>query len=109
MAGGITTNSHLLEYIALGTTFMHCCIMLFQQEFDMETKLLLYFFVLITLLVNNHYRGTRIHLWPLMTGFSLYSITLLFGILEEMAFYYYYLTCLTSLVVVYFFGTVENY
>jgi len=109
MAKNIVTNSHLLELIALGSCFFHCCLMLFEQDFPIETKLLLYLFVLITLVINNHYRGTRVHLWPLMTGFGFYSFTLLFGILEEIAFYYYYLTTLISVVIVYFFGSSEFY
>lgn len=109
MAKNIVTNSHILEYIALGSCFFHCCLMLFESGFPMETKLLLYFFVLTTLLVNNYYRGTRVHLWPLVTGFSFYSFTLLFGILEEVAFYYYYLTTLVTLMIVYFFGSSEVY
>ena len=76
---------------------------------DMQAKLLLYFFVLINLFMNNHYRGTRIHLYPIMMGFSLYSLTLLFGIFEELAFYYYYLTTLVSIVIVFFFGSVDYY
>lgn len=109
MAKNIVTNSHILEYIALGSTFFHCCIMLFQNDFPIETKLLFYFFVLLTLFVNNYYRGTRVHLWPLVTGFFFYSVTMIFGIMEEIAFYYYYLTTLISLMVVYFFGSVEVY
>jgi hypothetical protein len=109
MAKNIVTNSHILEYIALSSTFFHCCLMLFESDFPMETKLLLYFFVLMTMLVNNYFRGTRIHLWPLSTGFGFYSFTLLFGILEEVAFYYYYLTCLISIMLVYFFGSAEVY
>lgn len=75
----------------------------------MQPKLLLYFFVFLNLIVNNHFRGTRIHLYPLMTGFSLYSLALLFGIFEEISFYYYYLTTLVTMVIAFFFGTVDYY
>ena len=76
---------------------------------DIESKLLLYFFVLVNLLFNNHFRGTRIHLYPIAMGYSLYSLTLLFGIFEEIAFYYYYLTTLISIVLVFFFGSIDYY
>jgi hypothetical protein len=83
--------------------------MLFQQDMPIQPKLLLYFFVLINLLVNNHFRGTRVHLYPLMSGFALYSLALLFGVFEEITFYYYYLMTLGSMMVAYFFGTVDFY
>jgi hypothetical protein len=50
-----------------------------------------------------------VHLYPLIMGFSLYSLTFLFGIFEEIAFYYYYLMTLTSTVIVFFFGTIDYY
>ena len=109
MVKNIVANSQLLENVALGSTFFHCCLLLLLEDSPFELTLLLYTTVLISILINNHYRGTRVHLWPLISGFSFYSITLLFGILEEMAFYYYYLTCLISLMIVYFFGSVEVY
>jgi len=109
MPKNIVTNSHLLEYIALGSVFSHCCVLLFEQDLPLDTKLLLYVYVLATLFVNHNFRGTRVHLWPLMTGFGFYSIALLFGIIEEIAFYYYYLTCLGAIVLVYFFGSAEFY
>ncbi len=109
MPSSVTTNSLILEYIALGTTFAHCCILLVADDMPIESKIILYFFVLTTLLVNNYYRGTRIHLWPLITGFSFHSVSFLYNILVDISFYYYYLTCLASVIIVYFFGTVENY
>jgi hypothetical protein len=44
-----------------------------------------------------------------MIGFGLYSVTLLFGIFEQIAFFIYFLTCIVSLVIVYFFGSVDYY
>jgi platelet-activating factor acetylhydrolase len=46
-------------------------------------------------------------MYPLIMGFSIYGVSLLFETLEEITFYYYYLTCLTSIVLVYFFGGIE--
>lgn len=109
MSSKLTTNSQILEYIALGSCFTQCCIVVINDDMDMQSKLLLYFFVLVNLLFNNHFRGTRIHLYPLAMGYSLYSLTLLFGIFEEIAFYYYYLTTLISIALVFFFGTVDYY
>lgn len=109
MPSSVTTKSHILEYVALGTCFMHCCILLLNSDLPMEARVMIYFFVLFTLLVNNYYRGTRIHLWPLIVGFFLHSVSLLYGILADFSFYCYYLSCLTSLVTAYFFGTIENY
>ena len=65
--------------------------------------------VLANLLINNYYRGTRIHLYPLCAGFAVYSLALFFEFLEEIAFYYYYLMTLVSLMLVYFFGTLDYY
>ena len=45
----------------------------------------------------------------MIMGFSIYAVALLFETLEELAFYYYYLTALASLVLIYFFGSVEQY
>lgn len=109
MAKSITTNSHILEYIALGSAFFQCCLIFLAGDLETELELMIFFFVLITLLVNNYYRGTRVHLWPLITGFSFYTFTLIFDIMVDFSYYYYYLTCLISLMIVYFFGTVENY
>ena len=105
----LNANSHLVEYIALGCALLQCCIMLFQSHDQLEVKLLLYVLVLANLLINNHYRGTRIHLYPLCAGFALYSLALFFEFLEEIAFYYYYLMTLVSLMLVYFFGTLDYY
>jgi hypothetical protein len=109
MVSSLTANSTLLEYIAIGSAFIHCCILLFKDELNFETILLLYFFVVGNLLVMNWFRGTRIHLWPMVSGICLYSIFIVFDILEEVAFYYYYLTTLGSLALLYFFGTTNNY
>lgn len=70
---------------------------------------MLYVFVLANLLLNNHHRGTRIHLYPLVAGFICYSVALLFEFLEEIAFYYYYIMTLLSLMLVYFFGSLDFY
>ena len=107
-----SSNSHLLEYITLGGTFSHCCLMLFNggaADLPIEVKLLFYAFVLANILILNHYRGLRIHFYPVLMGFSLYSVALLFEYLEEIAFYYYYLTCMVSIVLIYFFGTADFY
>lgn len=109
MVSSLTSNSLILEYIALGSSFVHCCLLLFKDELNFETILLLYFFVLINLVLNHCYRGTRIHLWPLISGFSFYTIYIIFSLFEDISFYYYYLTTLVSLMTVYFFGTIENY
>lgn len=110
MANSISTNSQLMEYIALTSSFIHCCIMLFLYSEDiLELKLVLYAFVFANLAISHYYRGTRIHLWPLIFGFSCYSVALLFETLEEITFYYYYLMCLVSIMLVYFFGTSEFY
>ena len=104
-----TGNSYLLEYIALASSFSHCFIMLFNPDQPIEFKLILYVFVLINLLISNHYRGTRVHLWPQLSGFALYSVALLFETLEEITIYYYYLTTLISIMLVYFFGGTYQY
>ena len=48
-------------------------------------------------------------MYPLILGFSLYSLAFFFGIFEEIAFYYYYLMVLASGVLRLFFGTTEYY
>lgn len=72
-------------------------------------SVVLHLFSLASLFLNHHYRGTRIHLYPLLTGFALYSLAFFFGVFEETAYYYYYLTLLTSMVVSFFFGTTNFY
>jgi hypothetical protein len=70
---------------------------------------MLHIFSLITLLMNNYFRGTRVHLYPLIMGFAIYSLAFFFGIYEEITYYYYYLMCLVSLLVTFFFGTTDYY
>ena len=70
---------------------------------------MLHLFSMVALFLNNYLRGTRIHMYPLMMGFALYSLALFFGIYEEIAYYYYYLTLLVSLTINYFFGSTEFY
>ena len=80
MSASISSSSHILEYIALGSAFFHCCMMFFNSEVPLELNLLFYTFVLANLLINNYQRGTRVHFYPLISGFALYSVALLFGI-----------------------------
>ena len=74
-----------------------------------ETQILVFIFTVTTLVINHCYRGTRIHLWPLIFGFFLHSISFIYDIFNDLTFYTYYLTVLASLMMVYFFGSVENY
>lgn len=62
-----------------------------------------------TLFLNNHFRGTRVHLYPLLMGFAIYSLAFFFGIFEEITYYYYYLTVLISMLITFFFGSTEYY
>ena len=105
MKNSLVMNSHLLEYIALACSFFHCFILLFNPDPPLEFKVLLYFFVLLNLFIAHYFRGTRVHLWPQMSGFAFYSVALLFEFLEEITLYYYYLTTLISIMLVYFFGS----
>lgn len=110
MGKSISANTYLLEYVALASAFIHCCIMLFQgHDAPLEIKVMYWAFVLANLLVNNYFRGTRIHLWPLISGFAFYSVALLFEYLEELTYYYYYLMTCLSIMLVYFFGSSYQY
>jgi hypothetical protein len=70
---------------------------------------MLHLFSLGSLLINNYFRGTRVHLYPLLMGFALYSLAFFFGVYEEVTYYYYYLMCLLSLLLSFFFGTTNYY
>eukprot|EP00347_Sterkiella_histriomuscorum_P003348 403364636 len=114
---GISSNAaHLMrtfskyqEYIQLGSSFFQCCLLFLSGPMEIELELLVFFFTLFTYLISWYYRGIRIHLWPVVTGFSFYTFTLIFPIMVDLSHFYYYLTCLISLMIVYFFGSVENY
>ena len=105
----MTTNSHILEYIALGSCLIHSLVMLLNMDMDIEPKLLFYFFIFLNLLLNNSIRGTRLHLYPLSLGFALWSLTFLFGIFEQWALYLYLLLCVLSLSLTSVFGSVDQY
>lgn len=62
-----------------------------------------------SLFINSRWRGTRIHLYPLLSGFVIYSLAFFFGAYEEIAYYYYYLMVLLSVVISMFFGTTDYY
>jgi hypothetical protein len=71
--------------------------------------IMLHLFSMLSLWVNDRWRGTRIHLYPLMMGFAAYSLAFFFGTYEEMAYYYYYLMVLMSILLTLFFGTTDYY
>ena len=48
-------------------------------------------------------------MYPLILGFTLYSLALFFGIFQEIGYYYYYLMVLSSLLLSYFFGPGNDY
>ena len=101
-----SSASHLLEIVALGSCFVQCCMLLFlTSDENFHLSAMVHLFSLASLLMNNHFRGTRIHLYPLIMGFALYSLAFFFGIFEEVAFYYYYLTVLFSMLISFFFAT----
>jgi hypothetical protein len=72
-------------------------------------NVMLHLFSMASLFMNNHFRGTRIHLYPLISGFLFYSLAFFFGIFEEITYYYYYLSVLISMLLVFFFGTTNFY
>lgn len=110
--------SQLFEYIALASCFFQCCMLLLLDPYhpDPETaraafhwSIMLHLVSLLTLYMNARQRGTRVHLYPLLSGVAVYSLAFFFGIYEEITFYYYYLTVLCSLVVSLFFGSTSYY
>jgi hypothetical protein len=80
-----------------------------QAQAAWHMNVMLHLFSMATLIMNNHFRGTRIHLYPLLMGFIIYSIAFFFGVFEEVTYYYYYLTVLISILLVFFFGTTNYY
>ena len=115
-----SSSSHLIESVSLATCFFQCFMLLFSgsssdaadpmaAQASWHMSIMLHLFSMATLLMNNHFRGTRIHLYPLLMGFVIYSIALFFDVYEEITFYYYYLTVLISILMVVFFGTTNYY
>ena len=68
-----------------------------------------YVFVLANMLLNNYYRGTRIHLWPMVIAFIFYSIALIFDTLTGLTYYNYFLMTVISMVMLQIFGTPDQY
>jgi len=62
-----------------------------------------------SLYLNHRQRGSRIHLYPLLSGFAFYSLAFFFGVFEEITYYYYYLTLLASIMLSIFFGSTNYY
>jgi len=60
--------------------------------------------VLAIAVLNSQMRGTRLHLYPFVSGLAFYGIALLLDILEETIFYYYALATWASILLVAFFG-----
>lgn len=80
-----------------------------EAEAAFHFSVMLHLFSMISLIVNNYVRGTRVQMYPLIMGFALYSLAFFFGIFEELAYYYYYLTVLVSIIITYFFGSTDFY
>ena len=99
----------LIEQLTLASAFLHGLIIIMIGDDQLEMNLLFYVFVFTFLLVNNHYRGTRIHLYPLCLGFAFYSLALLFELFMRITLYYYFTMTVLSIVLVKVFGNLEYY
>lgn len=114
-----SSSSQLFEIVAIGSCFIQCCMMLFNGSSDssdpdqaraaFHMTIFLHLFSMASLILNSYHRGTRIHMYPLVMGFTLYSMALFFMYMEEIAYYYYYLMVLTTMVITYFFGSTNFY
>ena len=113
-----SSSSQLLEYVVMASCFTQCFLLMLNSEdrADMELatasfhmSLMMHIFTLLAVVINMYWRGTRVHLYPLMMGFILYSLAFFFGIYQEITYYYYYLTVLVSIAVSFFFGSTDYY
>ena len=110
--------SRSIENVSLASCFFQCCMMLFNSTSDPDPvvaqaawhmNVMLHLFSMASIFLNSNFRGTRIHLYPMISGFVMYSLALFFGIFEEITYYYYYLCVLISILLVFFFGTTNYY
>jgi hypothetical protein len=104
-----SANSRLLEYITLSSALLQCFALQIIDEEAYEMQGIFYVFVLANMLLNNYYRGTRIHLWPMIIAFAIYSVALIFGMFLTVTYYSYFLMTLLSSVLIYIFGNPEYY
>jgi hypothetical protein len=99
----------MLEYLTVGSALLQCCALQVIDDEAVEMQGVFYVFVLINMLINNYYRGTRIHLYPMVIAFFCYSVALIFGILITITYYNYALMTVISCALLQVFGNPEYY